>query len=184
MLEVRGTTTLLESLTELEQRADDDRTCQVQQRPIWVVVLLTILTLGVYLVLWLRQSWSDLQRGGIPLDMSPSSHAWALAMRVDFFSRVNTHFRTIKAQCALRGVPMGVGPGAALAMMTSVVLIPILVANGQGSLSRLWEHDLGPTSRRAASRRERVAITALGLLWAFVWVLPVVLHKALVRGSG
>ena len=156
----------------------------VQQRPLWVVGLLAILTLGFYLVIWFRQSWSDLQRGGVPLDMSPSSHVWAMAMGFDFFSRVNAHFRTINAQCARRDVPTGVGPGTALAMMTSVILIPVLVANGQRSLNRLWEHDFGPASRRPASRGEWVAIIVLGLLWAILWVVPVVLHHVLVHGSG
>ena len=156
----------------------------VQQRPLWVVVLLAILTLGFYLVIWFRQSWSDLQRGGVPLDMSPSSHVWTMAMGFDFFSRVTAHFRTINAQCALRNVPTGVGPGTALAMMTSFILIPVLVANGQRSLNRMWEHDFGSASRRPASRRAWVAIIVLGLLWAIPWVLPVILHHALVRGSG
>lgn len=156
----------------------------VQQRPLWVVVLLAILTLGFYLVIWFRQSWSDLQRGGVPLDRSPSSHVWAMAMGFDFFSRVNAHFRTINAQCARRDVATGVGPGTALAMMTIVILIPVLVANGQCSLNRLWEHDFGSASERPASRREWVAIIVLGLLWTSVWVLPVVLHHVLARGSG
>ena len=116
--------------------------------------------------------------------MSPSSHVWAMAMGFDFFSRVNKHFRTINAQCAPRGVPTGVGPGTELAMMSSVILIPVLVANGQRSLNRLWEHDFGPASRHPASRGEWVAIMILGLLWATVWVVPIVLHTALGRGAG
>jgi len=103
----------------------------VHQRPIWVVVLLTILTLGFYLFIWFGQSRSDLSRGVGALDRSPSSHLWAMAMGFDFFARVRAHFQTINDHCALRGLATGVGPGTALAMMTSVILIPGLVANGQ-----------------------------------------------------
>ncbi len=138
----------------------------VQQRPIWVVVLLTILTLGFYLYIWFRQSWSDLERGGGDLDTSPSSHLWAMAMGFDFFSRVRAHFRTINEQCMLRGLPTGVEPGTAIAMIASFVLIPVLVANGQRSINRIWEHDYGPASRRRASAGECVAIIALGLMYA------------------
>jgi hypothetical protein len=142
------------------------------------VVVLTILTLGFYLFIWFGQSWSDLQRGGVPLDMSPSSHLWTMAMGpINGFRRITTHFRTINAQCALRTVPTGVGPRTALAMIISFILIPVLAVNGQRSLNRLWEHDFGPASRRPASRREWVAIIVLGLLWAIVWVLPVVLYQ-------
>jgi hypothetical protein len=67
----------------------------VHQRLVWVVGLLTVLTLGFYLFIWFGQSWRDLKRGVGHLDMSPSSHVWAMAMGFDFFSRVRAHFRTI-----------------------------------------------------------------------------------------
>lgn len=138
----------------------------VHQRPVWVVVVLTVLTLGFYLFIWFGQSWSDLKRGGGQLDMSPSSHPWAMAMGFDFFSRFRAHFRTINEQCTRRGVPPGVEPRAALAMMASFILVPVLVANGQRSLNRIWEHDFGAASRRTASAGEWVAIIALTLMYA------------------
>ena len=144
----------------------------VPQRPLWVVVVLTILTLGFYLFIWFGQSWSDLKRGGVNLDMSPSSHLWTMAMGpINGFRRITTHFRTINAQCALRTVPTGVGPRTALAMIISFILIPVLVVNGQRSLNRMWEQDFGPASRRTASAGEWVAIIALGLMYAPVVIL-------------
>ena len=136
-----------------------------------MVVLLTILTLGFYLFISFGQSWSELTRGVGGLDRSPSSHLWAMAMGFDFFARVRVHFQTINDHCALRGLPTGVRPQAAITMMTIVLLIPVLVANGQRSLNRIWEHDFGPASRRTASAGEWVAIIALGLLYAAVVVL-------------
>ncbi len=143
----------------------------VHQRPIWVVVLLTILTLGFYLFIWFGQSWSDLKRGVGNLDRSPSSHLWAMATGFDFFARVRAHFQTINDHCASRNLPAGVGPRAAITMITIVLLIPVLVANGQRSLNRIWEHDFGAASRRTASAGEWVAIIALGLMYAPVVIL-------------
>lgn len=144
----------------------------VKQRPIWVVLVLSIFTLGMYLFVWFGQSWSELTRVAGKLDKSPSSHLWAMT-GFGYFSRVRAHFRTINEQCALRGLPTGVGPGAALAMITSVVLIPLLVANGQRSLNRLWEHDFGSASRRGASEGEWIAIIALVLMFAPVVIFSV-----------
>ena len=143
----------------------------VRQRPIWVVVLLTILTLGAYLYIWFGQSWAELTRVAGKLDMSRSSHLWAMAMGFDFFFRVRAHFRTINEQCALRGILTSVEPGRAIAMIASFVLIPVLVANGQRSLNRIWEHDFGPTSRPKVSAGEWVAIISLGLIFAAVVVI-------------
>ena len=142
------------------------------QRPIWLVVLLTVLTLGMYLHFWFGRSWSELTRVAGTLDMSTGSHLWAMAMGFDFFARVRAHFQTINEQLALRDLPVGVQPGRAIAMIASFVLIPVLVANGQRSLNRIWEHDFGPASRVHVSAGEWVTIVSLGLLFASLVVIP------------
>jgi hypothetical protein len=136
-----------------------------------VVVLLTILTLGFYLFIWFGQSWSELTRSAGNLGMTSSSHQWAMAMGFDFFTRVRAHFRTINEQCARRDLPPGVGPTAAIAMIASFALIPVVVANGQRSLNRIWEHDFGPASKRQPSLGEWAAIIALGLMYASVVII-------------
>jgi hypothetical protein len=143
----------------------------VRQRPIWLVAALTVLTLGMYLHVWFGQSWSELTRATGKLDMSASSHQWALAMGFDFFARVRAHFRAINDQLALRGLPGGVAPGTAIAMIASFVLIPVLVANGQRSLNRIWEHDFGAASAAQIATWEKIAMISLGLMVAAVLVL-------------
>ena len=56
-------------------------------------------------------------------------------------------------------------------MIASFVLIPILVANGQRSLNRIWEHDFGSASKRESSPGEWAAIIALSLMYAPVVIL-------------
>jgi hypothetical protein len=51
-------------------------------------------------------------------------------------------------------------------MIASFVLIPVLVANGQRSLNRIWEHDFGTVSRVDVSNGEWVTIVSLGLIFA------------------
>jgi hypothetical protein len=143
----------------------------IQQRPLWLVVLLTILTLGMYLHVWFGQSWSALTRLAGDLDLSPSSHQWAMAMGFDYFARVRAHFQTINEQLALRGLPQGVGPGAAIAMIATFVLIPALVANGQRSLNRIIEHDFGPATERQPTSGEWATIVALTLIYSSVPIL-------------
>jgi hypothetical protein len=145
----------------------------VSQRPIWLVVVLTVLTLGMYLHVWFGRSWSELARVAGPLDLSTGSHQWAMAMGFDFFSRVRAHFHAINEQLAWRGLPLGAAPGTAIAMIASFVLIPVLVANGQRSLNQIWKHDFGPASKVHVATGEWVAILALGLMFAAVAVLVI-----------
>jgi hypothetical protein len=46
----------------------------VYQRPIWLVVVLTMLSLGIYLHVWFGRSWSELTRVAGKPDMSTGSH--------------------------------------------------------------------------------------------------------------
>jgi hypothetical protein len=137
------------------------------------VVVLTVLTLGIYLHVWFGRSWSELARVAGDLDMTASSHQWAMAMGFDFSSRVRAHFHAINDQLARRDLPRGVTPGTAIAMIATFVLIPVLVANGQRSLNRIWEHDFGPASKVHVTTGEWVAILALGLMFAAVAVLVI-----------
>lgn len=86
-----------------------------RQRPTWVIWALMLLSLGSYLLVWFGQSWSELKKVARDPGMSPFWHALTLAVPLYNLFRIHAHFRTIREQRAVVGLPPSLAPGLAVA---------------------------------------------------------------------
>lgn len=146
----------------------------IRQRPIWVVVLLTIFSLGFYLPVWYGQSWSELKRIVRDPGMSPFWHALTLYVPIYSWFRMHSHFSLINEQSALRSLPVGVGAAAAVSgiiagsalstVFIGVFLTAAVMVSGQRALNRIWEREFGSASQRRACLGEWVAVLVLPIL--------------------
>lgn len=70
-------------------------TVDVAERPVWLVVALTVLTLGLYQIVWLGMTWAQMKRELQDDSMRPWGHALSLFVPIYGWTRVHAHYRTI-----------------------------------------------------------------------------------------
>jgi hypothetical protein len=163
----------------------------IRQRPIWLVFLLVMLSLGHYWIVWFGQTWSELKRVIRDPGMRPLWHALSLAVPFYGLFRIHAHFRAINEQSPLRMVAGAITPGLAVAGLiiagffdtatrripdsvgilwlgvdsVGAALVALVAMSGQRALNRIWEPDFGVTSRQTACGGQWVALLVLGVVF-------------------
>ena len=95
------------------------RSLAPRRRPLWVVALLAVLSLGIYLPIWLGLSWVELRRETKDETMQPLGHALSLFVPGYGYYQVYRHFALIDRLLAKVGAPRRVD---ALSATIGVVL--------------------------------------------------------------
>ncbi|OLE77077.1 MAG: hypothetical protein AUG02_02630 [Chloroflexi bacterium 13_1_20CM_2_70_9] len=95
------------------------RSLAPRRRPLWVVAALTVLSLGIYLPIWLGLSWVELRRETKDETMQPLGHALSLFVPGYGYYQVYRHFALIDRLLAKVGAPRRVD---ALSATIGVVL--------------------------------------------------------------
>lgn len=141
----------------------------IRQRPTWVVVWLTIFSLGLYWPVWFGQTWAELKRYVRDPGMRPMGHALSMYVPIYSWFRLHAHWTLINEQADASLVPTATRPSSAVmgAVLANFVFfpLPILIANGQRALNRIWSAAYGSASEKRASAGEWVMALALPLLW-------------------
>lgn len=165
-----------------------------RQRPVWLVVALTMLTGSIYPIVWLGATWSEMKREIDDPDMHPWAHALTQFVPIYGLFRLHDHFHTIEHLLLRAGAFSPVNPGGAVSgAIGSAVLgrvsngtngvaevlwfvlaagvIAAVVANGQAGLNTYW--------RAAPARQVPVRIhwaewmtLMIGGLITIAWVAP------------
>jgi hypothetical protein len=165
-----------------------------RRRPLWLVGLLTVLSLGIYLPLWLGFTWAELRRETGDQRMVPIGHALSVFVPGYGYWQVYRHFALIGAGLERLGATIKVDPLSATigVVLWSLTFLhyssePIFVAfdivellaaaavvvYGQRALNEYWR------ARPGSPVEERILPTdwfALGLAAAYFisWILPYV----------
>jgi len=132
-----GTDTLERSVREDPNLAVD----WVRQRPVWLVVALSILSFGVYPVVWLGESWAEMKRELRDGTMHPAGHALAMLVPIYGFFRLHAHFRTLNDLLDRSGAQRSVPPGLAVfgwILLTPIYLGFVIPSIGQARLIAYW----------------------------------------------
>lgn len=172
--------------------AVDPALCPLRQRPVWLVVLLTVVTSGAYLLVWFGVSWAEMKRVVRNPGMSPVGHALSLMIPILGLFRVYAHFQMITRLCTNAAVAAGINPVTAVAAMAAVTVLGIaglsgsaiwvlrwvaiaitaaVIALGQRALNRIWSRAFAMTTDHTVSRAEWVVL----VLWGFGLLIGIVL---------
>lgn len=132
-----------------------------RQRPLWLVVALTMLTGGFYPIVWLGATWSEMKKELDDPGMHPWGHALTQLVPIYGLFRLHDHFGTIESLLLRARAFSPVYPGGAvLGAIGSAVLqrvsngasgvaevlwfalaagvMAAVVANGQAGLNTYW----------------------------------------------
>lgn len=85
-----------------------------RRRPLWLVALLTVLSLGIYLPLWLGFTWAELRRETRDQRMQPLGHALSVFVPGYGYWQVYRHFALIASGLERLGVKNKVDPFSAM----------------------------------------------------------------------
>lgn len=86
-----------------------------RQRPVWLVVLLTLATGGLYFLWWVGATWAEMKRGVGDPSMSPFWHAVASQVPIYGWFRVYAHYQTLEALARRATSPTRAHPALAVA---------------------------------------------------------------------
>ena len=87
----------------------------IRQRPVWLVVLLSIVTLGFYPIVWLGINWSAMKGEVGDPGMSPWGHALAQFVPIYNWFRFHAHFALIQELLWRANAGRNISPGWSLA---------------------------------------------------------------------
>lgn len=143
-----------------------------RERPVWLVVALSLVTFGLYTTLWVGLSWAELKRERGDARMHPWWHALGFTVPVYGWFRALAHFRLLNEMLERAHSPRVVVPWTALAInaladvlaissyapasepvrflrsFSAAVLLAGLAGEGQAGLNAYWRAAYGAVPRR------------------------------------
>lgn len=181
------------SRTQWRPASSHDPLVDVAQRPLWLVVALTLLTLGLYQIVWLGITWAEMKRELRDDSMRPWGHALSLFVPIYGWTRVHAHYRTINELLEEVGRAPGLSPGLATAgwvianvvgtasgnpavpaeafvgmLFVSTALAVFVVVRGQAELNTYWHESRFTGVPSRVYWGERLVLIALPLIIALV----------------
>ncbi len=84
-----------------------------RRRPLWLVLALSILSVGFYIPIWFALSWQELKRELADLGMQPAWHGASIFLPVYGFFQAHRHFRALDAALQRAGATRRVDAFAA-----------------------------------------------------------------------
>jgi hypothetical protein len=132
-----------------------------RQRPLWLVVALSLATYGLYLFWWTGATWAEMKRELDDSNMHPVWHGLSLLVPIYGLFRIHAHFRVLNEMLDREGVgarvqpPYAVillmfagsagntsarleGPASLVLSLVSTALVAGLLVYGQAALNGYW----------------------------------------------
>ena len=155
-----------------------------RRRPLWLVAVLTILSFGIYLPLWLGFTWAELRRETQDSRMEPLWHALSVFIPGYGYWQVYRHFRVIgdavmRVGGAVRVDPLSATLGVVLWSITflhysteplfamleafEVLAATGVVVYGQRALNEYWRVRPGNEVQERILETDWLAIAAASL---------------------
>lgn len=165
-----------------------------RRRPLWLVGLLTVLSLGIYLPLWLGFTWAELKRETGDERMQPLGHALSVFIPGYGAWQVYRHFAFINSGLERIGATTRVDPlSAAIGLVVwsltffhysvepifvALDVVELLAATGvviygQRALNEYWRARPGPSVEQRVLSTDWFAV-GLAAAYFFSWVLTFV----------
>jgi hypothetical protein len=165
-----------------------------RRRPLWLVALLTVLSLGIYLPLWMGFTWAELRRETGDQRMHPLGHALSVFIPGYGYWQVYRHFVLIASGLERLGATTRVDPfsatiGVVLWSLTffhysvepifvALDMVELLAATavvvyGQRALNAYWLARPGPPVEQRVLSTDWFAV-GLAAAYFFSWVLTYV----------
>ncbi|MBX5493242.1 MAG: hypothetical protein IRZ14_18990 [Chloroflexi bacterium] len=143
-----------------------------RERPVWLVVALSLVSFGLYTTLWIGLSWAELKRERGDPRMHPWWHALGFTLPVYGWFRALIHFRLLNEMLERVHSPRLVVPWAAFAVnaladvlalssyapasepvrfirsLSAAILLAGLAGEGQAGLNAYWRAAYGAVPRR------------------------------------
>ena len=152
-----------------------------RRRPLWLVAALTLLSLGIYLPLWLGFSWAELRRETGDERMRPLWHALSVFVPGYGYWQAHRHFRLLGAHVARVGGKIKVDPLSAtigvvvwsltflhysteplFALLDAIEVsaATAVVVYGQRALNEYWRARPGPAVEERVRDTDWLAVVA------------------------
>jgi hypothetical protein len=168
-----------------------DRDIPPRRRPLWLVAVLTVLSLGIYLPLWLGLTWAELRRETGDKKMVPLGHALSVFVPGYGYWQVYRHFALItslleRVAASTRVDPLSATIGVVVWSLTFLhySVEPIFVAfdmiellaaaavvlYGQRALNVFWRTRPGPSIEERVLSTDWLAV-GLASIYFLSWVL-------------
>jgi hypothetical protein len=165
-----------------------------RRRPLWLVGLLTVLSLGIYLPLWFGFTWAELRRETGDERMQPLAHALSVFIPGYGAWQVYRHFALIGSGLERIGAKTRVDPlSAAIGVvvwsltflhysaepifmvlnMVEIVAATGVVVYGQRALNAYWLARPGPPVEQRVVSTDWFAV-GMAAAYFFSWVLTFV----------
>lgn len=83
---------------------------QPRRRPLWLVIVLSVLSLGAYIPVWFGLTWAELRRETADETMSPLAHALSIFVPIYGVWQAHRHFTALDALVRKADAARGVDP--------------------------------------------------------------------------
>jgi hypothetical protein len=172
------------------------------QRPVWVVVVLTVLTFGWYWLVWFGISWAEMKRALRNDRMQPFWHAFSLIVPIYSLFQIYAHYRTLDnlalqagsttrlnpwmalgalfVSGALTGFGSSIAaaspeaaPVGAVASLAGLALALWVPGHGQAALNAIWRARADREVPSRISGGEIATLLVCVILWALLALLVV-----------
>ena len=168
-----------------------ERDIPPRRRPLVLVAVLTVLSLGIYLPLWLGLTWAELRRETGDQRMQPLPHALSVFIPGYGYWQVYRHFALIDSGLERLGAATRVDPFSAtigvvvwsltflhysvepifVALdMVELIAAAAVVVYGQRALNEYWRARPGPSVEERVLSTDWIAVGLAGAYF-FSWVL-------------
>lgn len=137
-------------------------TVKKNQRSASFVAFLSLTTLGIYPIMWMGQTWSELKRELGDDSMRPFWHALSVLVPIYGLFRIHAHFRTINIALSRTDSRTEVNPGTVIkavivsavagnfasgiapefgviALIVQLIVTAVAVSHGQSGMNAYWE---------------------------------------------
>ena len=98
-----------------------------RHRPLWLVAVLSLVTIGLYTPVWMALTWSEMKAELHDDNMYPAWHGLTFFVPIYAYFRIHAHYRIINELLSRVGATTGVNPGSAV--------LGFIIGNMVGGLS-------------------------------------------------
>ena len=147
----------------------------IPQRPVWLVVALSMATFGLYLPVWLGLTWAQMRRELPEAKMDPVAHVLVAFIPIYGWTRLQAHQSVVNTLRRRAGLEGGLAPGLFMLVWLGLAVIGlsfVIAGQSQAALNAYWRA-VGGDGARPRVRPAEWATLALATPVAAVVLLAV-----------